>query len=204
MQHQTPIWIWPVTTSCPLTNPHTSQSTQNITTHLPFRTTAYPAAPVVKCEQHATWPRRQTDIFFPWSLVLKLVSHVLLFDHQIQIPYISSIIQPLHQLALLNSIQIINNSSSISPPLKNNTLMRQIQHHIHSLSFVLMCDCFKHTNFSWSDHQHPMLYYTKGYTNQLKLCPTTDDYPQADSPPQPAQGPRSSKGAGGSNPKPLN
>ena len=38
-----------------------------------------------------------------------------------------------------------------------------------------------------------MLYYTKGYTNQLKLCPTTDDYPQADSPPQPAQGPRSSK-----------
>ena len=128
----------------------------------------------------------------------------LVWPYQIQIPSTSPVIQPSHQLALLNSIQIIINSSSISPPLKNNTLMRQIQHHIHSLSFVLMCDCFKHyTNFSWSDHQHPMLYYTKGYTNQLKLCPTTDDYPQADSPPQPAQGPRSSKGAGGSNPKPL-
>ena len=45
---------------------------------------------------------------------------------------------------------------------------------------------------------------TKGYTNQLKLCPTTEDYQQADSPPQPAQGPRSTNGAGGLNPKPLN
>ena len=45
---------------------------------------------------------------------------------------------------------------------------------------------------------------TKGYTNQLKLCPTTEDYQQADSPPQPAQGPQSTNGAGGLNPKPLN
>ena len=111
--YQTPIWIWPVTTSCPMTNPHTSQSTQNIPTNLPFGPTAYPAVPVVKCQQHATWPRRQTDIFFPWSLVLKLVSHVLLSD-PIQFRFHHHPLSSSHHISLLCSIP---SKSSLIPPV---------------------------------------------------------------------------------------
>ena len=111
--YQAPIWIWSVTTSCPMTNhtPHKAPRTYPPTSIQNHCITSSTSGNMpTTC--HLIRAAKQ-DIFFPWSLVLKLVSHVFLSD-PIQFRFHHHPLSSSHHISLLCSIP---SKSSLIPPV---------------------------------------------------------------------------------------